>query len=335
MPLGDMIGDLQGTVPGMDATLARTVLNEAYADVRRLSGWSFQFGETGFTVPGALGIGTVTLTFGSPTVTGDSNASTAWAAAGQYGSLLTQRQFRSGGVSGAGTIYDIIGYNGTNTLTLNRPFSDPLTSLTAPVTGQGYSIYQPYITAPVADFERWLSVFDMANAGWLNVRGDRREVGRDDPQRQIFTNPDRLLGLGQDTRAGSSTPGWQRYELWPGPQNQFLYQAWFLRFGADLVNLSDTLPIGIPESMVKAKARARAYEQAEANKDPSNPRGAGADFRFLIGAALAEYTRELKFARLRDRDRVDIFTTTMTRLSGGIVPATSPQKGVIRAQVGV
>jgi hypothetical protein len=336
MALQDMIFELQGSVPNQDAAQARTLINQAWQDVRRLSGWSFQFLETGFTVPGLLSTGTVTLQFGSPTVTGDSNAQTAWSTCSQFGSLITQRQFRSGGVSGAGTIYDIIGYNqSAGTLTLNRPFSDPLTSLTSAVSGQEYSIYQPYITAPVADFERWLSVFDVGNAGWLITRGDRRAVGRDDPQRQIFANPDRLLALGQDTRAGSSTSGWERYELWPGPQNQYLYQVWCLRFGADLVNLSDTLPIGIPESMVEAKARARCYEQFEANKDPNNPRGAGADYRFLIGAALAQYERELKFARLRDRDRVDIFVTTMTRLGAGPAPTTATAQGAIMAQVGI
>ena len=339
MPLGDMIYEIQGTVPGMDAAFSRTVINEAWADVRRLSGWSFQQAQTGFTVPGMLSTGTVTLTFGSPTVTGDSDAVAAWTTTGvgtQYGSLLTQRQFRSGGTSGAGTIYDIIAFDsGAGTLTLDRPFSDPLTSLSGPVAGQEYSIYQPYIAAPVKDFQRWLSVFDIANSGWLIVNGDRREVGRIDPQRQIFANPDRLLGIGEDDRAGSSTLGWERYELWPGPQNQYLYFAWFTRFGADLVNLDDTLPVGIPESMVKARARARCYEQAEANKDPQNPRGAGADFRFLMGAANAQYGSELKFARLRDRDKVDLFKTTMTRLAGGPAPTTATQQGVISSQVGV
>ena len=105
--------------------------------------------------------------------------------------------------------------------------------------------------------------------------------------------------------------------MWPGPQNQFLYQAWFLRFGADLVSLSDELPIGIPESMVKARARCRCYEQAEANKDAQTPRGAGADYRFLMGVAQKQYEAELKAARLQDRDAVDIFNTTMSRLTGG------------------
>jgi len=335
-----MLGDIQGSVPNMDAAQARTLINEAWADVRRLSGWSFQQGETGFTVPGMLSTGTVILQFGSPTVTGNAAAVTAWGTLGigsQYGSLITQRQFRSGGVSGAGTIYDIIGFNaGAGTLTLNRPFTDPLTSLSAPVPNQEYSIYQPYIPAPVKDFQRWLTVFDIANSGWLLVNADRRLVGRTDPQRQIFANPDRLLGIGEDDRVGSSTLGWERYELWPGPQNQYLYMCWFTRFGADLVNMSDTLPNGIPESMVKAKARARCYEQQEANKDPSNPRGAGADFRFLIGVAMKQYERELNFARLRDRDKVDLFNTRMTRLTGGPAPTTfDPQSGGILSQVGV
>lgn len=335
MSLGSMANELQGAVSNIDGSFAATLIKEAWADVRRLGGWSFQFGETGFTVPGMLNTGTVTLQFGSPTVTPDAAALAAWSSASQYGSLLTQRQFRSGGISGAGTIYDIIGFSG-GVITLNRPFSDPMTSLTAPVVKQKYSIYQPYIAAPVSDFDRWLSVLDVANAGWLFVRGDRRQVSRDDPQRQIFANPDRLLALGQDDRSGSATLGWQRYELWPGPQGQYLYQAWFLRSGSDLVNLGDTLPIGIPESMVKAKARARCYEQAEANKDPQNPRGAGADYRFLAGMALSQYETELKQARLRDRDRVDIYVTKLQRCPAGPAPATfDPATGGIRAMVGV
>ena len=339
--LADMVNELSGNVTGVDQAYAKTLINEAWQDVRRLGGWSWQFIETGFTVPGMLGTGTVTLQFGIPTVIGDANATAAWGTASQYGSLITQRQFRSGGTSGAGTIYNIVGLDTTtyapfSALTLDRPFIDPLVSLTGPVVGQEYSIYQPYITGPCADFERWLSVKDIANDGWLWVRGDRREVDREDPQRQIFSNPDRLLAMGQDVRPGSSTAGWPMYELWPGPQSQYLYQVWGLRSGADLVSLSDTLPIGIPESMVKAKARARFYEQAEANKDPQNPRGAGADYRFLIGAALAQYNHELKFSRLRDRDRVDIFVSKLRRAPANVAPATyNAATGGVNAQVGV
>jgi hypothetical protein len=337
----DMWSEISGNVTNADQSYAKTLLNEAWEDVRRLGGWSFQFIQTGIAVPGLLGTGTVTLQFGNPVAIGDANATAAWATASIYGSLITQRQFRAGGVSGAGTMYNVIGYDTTTyapfaALTLDRPFTDFLTSQTAPVTGQGYSIYQPYITGPCKDFRRFLSVLDIANAGWLWVRADRRSVDRNDPQRQIFSNPDRLLPMGQDTRPGSSTAGWPMFELWPGPQNQFLYQVWGLRFGAPLVNPTDELPIGIPESMIKAKARARYYEQAEANKDPANPRGAGADYRFLIGVADAQYKRELKAARLEDRDKVDIFTSQMQRSGAGVSPTTyNSATGAINAQVGV
>jgi hypothetical protein len=337
-----MYNELSGNVAGVDQAYARTLINEAFGDVRRMGGWSWQFGQTGFTVPGMLSTGTVTLQFGLAAVTGDANASAAWATASQYGSLITQRQFRSGGVSGAGTIYDIVSIDFTvptaAVITLDRPFSDPLAVMTAPNVRQQYGIYQPYIATPVEDFRRWLTVFDIANSGTLFVRGDRRAIPGPggDPQRQIFANPDRLLALGTDTRLNSSTLGWERYELWPGPQNQYLYQAWFLRFGADLVSPTDELPVGIPESAVKARARYRCYEQAEANKDPQNPRGAGADYRFLMGAADKQYAAEIKQARLADRDKCDIFITTMHRFRGGPEPVTfNPATGGILSQVGV
>lgn len=342
--LSDMIGELVGNAPGQDYAYMKTLVNEAWADVRRMGGWSFQLEQTGFTVPGMLSTGTVTLTFGSPAVIGDTNATAAWATASQYGSLITQRQFRSGGVSGAGTIYDIIALDTTtyapfSALILNRPFSDPLAVMPGPNTTQEYSIYQPYIVAPVKDFRRWLTVFDIANSGSLMVRGDRRAIPGPggDPQRQIFTNPDRLLALGTDTRVNSSTAGWERYELWPGPQNQYLYMAWYVRFGADLVGLSDTLPDGIPESLIKAKARMMVAWQAEGNKSPQNPRGAGADWRFLYGASEKQYKEELKQSRLQDRDKCDIFISTMQRFgNNSYYPATFDQAtGGVQAQVGV
>lgn len=340
--LADMIGELSGNVAGIDQAYAKTLVNEAWQDVRRLGGWSWQLKQTGFTVPGELADGTVTLQFGSDQVIGDATAAAAWLTPGtgtQYGSLITQRQFRSGGTSGAGTMYDIVAFDGVNTLTLDRPFSDPLTNMTgSPVAEQGYMIYQPYVVAPTKGFRRFLSVYDIANSGWLFVRGDRlaRPGPGNDPQRQIFANPSRLLPLGADSRINSSTLGWQRLELWPGPQNQYLYQAWFIDFGADLVNLSDELPVGVPESLVKARARYRCYENAESNKDPQNPRGAGADYRFLMGAADKQYAKELKQVRLEDRDKCDIFFTTMHRFRGGPAPTTYDQAtGGILSQVGV
>ena len=78
MSLASMIGELQANVANTDAAYAMTLINEAWGDVRRLGGWSWQLKQTGFTVPGALSTGTVTLQFGVAQVIGDSNASAAW-----------------------------------------------------------------------------------------------------------------------------------------------------------------------------------------------------------------------------------------------------------------
>ena len=214
-------------------------------------------------------------------------------------------------------MYDIIAFDGVSTLTLNRPFTDPLTVMTAPDPAQKYMIYQPYIVAPVKGFGAGCPSSILQTLGGCSPVATGAKLGLTILSVR-FANPSALLALGTDTRLNSSTAGWQRYELWPGPQSQFLYQAWYLWSGPDLVLPTDTLPYGIPESLVKARARYRCYEQAEANKDASNPRGAGADYRFLMGAADKQYGAELKQARLEDRDKCDIFAPPRCTDSGAV-----------------
>ena len=325
MSFNDMAFEVSGSVPGLDIDLAKTKVREAWHTVRKLRGWSFQLGSGGFSTPTQVNEGTVTLAFGSPTVVGDATASAQWATASIYGSLLSQRQFRVGG----GTIYNIIAYDGVSTLTLDRPYTDPLP---VPV-GDSYLIYQPYWPTPVPGFIRWLAVRDMTNVRWLNVNADyqqRRSTDMADPQRQIYENPLMLLPYQTDQRPGSSTLGRFQYELYPGPISQYAYQTWFMWEGPDLVNGSDTLPEPITEKLVKNLSFVEAYKWAEANKDPQNPRGSGADFRFLIGAAQTIYESELKACRVNDREKVNMFNATMTRVGSPAPFSTfNPATGVL------
>jgi hypothetical protein len=328
MSFGSMSYEVSGSVPGLDLDLASTKVREAWHTIRKLRGWSFQLGSGGFSTPGQVNLGTVSVVFGSPTVTADATASTEWASASIYGSLLSQRQFRIGG----GTIYNIIAYavvGGFGVLTLDRPFTDSLTSL----TGLGYLIYQPYWPTPTKEFIRWLAVRDMTNVRWLNVNADyeqRRSTDMADPQRQIYENPLMLLPYQTDQRAGSSTLGWFQYEMYPGPISQYTYQTWYMWEGPDLVNPSDELPEPISEKLVKSLARVSSYEWAEANKDPQNPRGSGADFRFLMGAAQTQYEAELKICRVNDREKVNLFNATMTRVGSPAPFSTfNPATGVL------
>jgi hypothetical protein len=336
--LSNMIAELRGSVPNYSAMLARTHLQESWTDIRNLKGWSFQLSNSAFATPDLVQDGSVSVTLGSPQVIGDATATAAWLIAGTPISLITNRQFRIG----AGTIYNIVAFDDGSdssspnfpfaTLTLDRPYIDLETGNGFPF-GEGgfgaggfggpaflgYSIYQCYYPVPVKDFLAWESVLDTTNVIWLccdGSRHDRERIDRADPQRQIFSNPGSLLPYQVDARPGSSTLGSMMYEPYPQPQAQYVYSTWFSRSGADLVNPGDTLPFPITEDVVKAKARVKAYEYAEANKDPNNPRGSGADYRFLIGAAQASYEKNIKELRLLDRDRYDAFYSQMSRITG-------------------
>lgn len=325
----NMIAEMRGVVPSYSAGLARTHLQNAWSDIRDMAGWSFQLFTGGFGTPGLTNAGTCTVTYGSPTVVGDVAASAAWATASIPNSLLTQQQFRVN----VGTIYNIIAYEvvgGFGQLTLDRPYYDKSAGV-----GQGYQIYQPYIPAPYKDFLTWESVVDVNNAIDLVAAGAKKFrdfADQFDPQRQIFSNPGSLIAHGQDQRPGSATFGFQVWELYPQPQAQYAYQTWGTRRGADLINLSDTLPWPITEHVVKTLARVKAYEWSEANKNPKSERGAGADFRFLMGAAAKEAAAQIKELRSLDRDSVDLFYTVMTRTKGYGYPTTfQPSTGAVIA----
>ena len=332
MSLATMVAELRGAVPKYSSLLARTHIRDAWHDLQNMRGWSFQLSQSGVGTPGLVNQGSVTVAFGSPTVTADSVATAAWATVGQYGSLLTQRQFRVG----QSTIYNIIDYTAPvspaiyATLTLDRPYIDTGTG-----SGQGYSIYQCYYPVPVQNFEAWESFVDVNNAIDLcagNAKKYRDFADQFDPQRQIFANPGTLIPFQTDTRPGSSTFGWMMYELYPQPQSQFAYQTWYSWMGPDLVNPTDTLPFPITEHLVRTLARVKAYEWAEANKDPANPRGQGADWRFLMGAAEEQGKAQLKEIRSLDRDRYDAWYSVMTRVQGYGYPATfNPQTGLVSA----
>lgn len=332
MSFSNMIAEQRGCVSNYSALLARTHLREAWKDIRNMRGWSFQLCSGGFGTPGKISIGSVTVGIGGITVTCDAQASAALSTASTPISLVTQRQFRIG----AGTIYNIVAADFTTnptaaTLTLDRPYTD-----TATGAGLGYTVYQCYCAAPVADFEAWESVLDTNNVIWLNTdpgKAVRERIDIDDAQRQVFSNPFNLIPYGQDMRANSSTLGYAMYELYPQPQSQYSYATWYTRLGPDLVNPQDTLPYPITEHVVKTLARVKGYEWAEANKDAANPRGAGADFRFLMSAAEAQAKEQIKELRQLDRDRVDLWRSTMLRIAGrGPVATFNPATGAVMSR---
>lgn len=299
MPFLDLYQELTGAVPKLPVDFARTLVNRAWADIRRQNLWSFQLFEANWTSPAVINAGTVTTTQGATTVVFDTTASTAIAAVGigPFPTPITQRQFRVG----IGTIYNIwaLANNaGIITLTLDRPYAE------AGGAGIAYMIYQCYYPAPMKDFWTWINVRDIINFNDLDIYTSRKEIDMRDPQRSIFYLPTNCMFYQNDQNTGGATPGFPLFELWGQPNFVLTYQLYGIRRGLPLVNDTDTLPSAVGEDCVQELAKVKAYEWAEANKGDM-PRNAGADFKFLIGAAMAEYKRLYRDYRRADREQCD------------------------------
>lgn len=327
MSLATMMAEMRGAVPKYSALLARTHIQNAWRDVRNMRGWSFQLFRGGFQTPGLVNQGTITVALGGTTVTPDATAKAVWLAISNPTSFITQRQFRVAN----GTIYNIIAMDNTSgVITIDRPYID-----TTYGAGLGYLIYQCYYAVPYADFEAWEAILDVNNVIWLNVDPTRKgaeKINQADPQRQIFAQPISVIPYETDQRVGSSTLGYMMYEMYPQPQAQYAYSTWGTQLGADL-GTNDSPPFPITEHLLKTLARVKAYEWSEANKDPQNPRGTGADYRFLMGAAQEEAKMQLKEIRSMDRDRVDMWYSQMTRqVATGVVSTFNPSTGMVNSR---
>jgi len=296
----NMYQELTGCVPKLPLDYSKTLINRAWRDVRRQNLWSFQLYEGNWVSPALINTGTVTTVQGASTVTFNAAASTAIAAVsaiGPFPTNLLQRQFRVG----ISTIYNIWAYSnsgGIVTLTLDRPYTD------ASVTASPYTIFQCYYPAPYQDHLLWINVRDIVNFNDLVIYSNRKQVDMMDPQRTIYYLPTYVVAYQQLQNPNVVTYGVPTFELWGQPQYPITYQLMGIRKGTALVNDTDTLPYAVGEDAVMALSRAYAYEWAEGTKGDL-PRNQGSDFKFLMGAALAEYKRLIRDYRRQDRETTD------------------------------
>jgi hypothetical protein len=314
MALLDLQTELRGAVPKLPFNYTKTLINRAYADLRRQNLWSFQLFEGQWIAPPQLAsTGTVTTVQGSSSVTFDATATAAInaLATSQPYSLITQRQFRIA----SGGIYNIWGWNSsTGVATLDRWYGEPS------LTGAQFSIFQCYYVpivqnSPIRDFRTWISVRDMQDfIDLYTERYQMRDIDVQDPQRTWYGIPSDVIPYQDDQNPTSPTYGSLMFFLWGIPTFNVNYQLYGIRFGPDLSKPTDTLPYVIGQDVVIARAKRYAYEWAEANKDLT-PRNQGPDFKFLMGAADKEYNDLFRKYRQMDRDRVDNWFAIRTRLN--------------------
>jgi hypothetical protein len=275
--------ELMSYVPKLSPPIAQKLVQRAWRDIRDSRLWSFLVGETVIAVPVQISTGTVTTTNGLATVLGDSTATTAWSAISN--AELVTRQFRSG----AGPIYNIIDYT-FPLLTLDREYSE------TSVTGAAYSIYKCYYPPP-ADFSRWTSVVDPINGYQFGLDRTKAQLDHTDPLRGAIGQPLVIASYKYDT----DDPAQWLYELYPHPVVQQSYPALYQKKGVDFSSPTSTFNAMIPDSVVEARSRWRAYEWAMANS-AAHPELRGVNWAQLRGMVDEEYQKDLARAQLKDED---------------------------------
>lgn len=306
-----MIQRMVGEIPGIAASYAKTLINEALGLIYDSQMWSWQLGVSGWLTPGLLfpggpgtSVGTIAVTAFSNQVVGSASASAQWLAYMNAGvmPLFTQFQIRSPYYS----LYNIISVNQTNpaaiVLTLDRPWMEP-TDATA-----SYMIYQAYFAVPVTDFKRFLWARDTRNNQPMNYWGkSQKDLEFQDPQRVVFNLPVYFVPFQPDTRPNSATLGQMLYELWPHPLSVLPYTYGYLRRGPLLQNPADTVPYPLTEEAVLWRAKEVAAVWKESQKGDDMERGSGADWKFVAQASNDEYTAVMKTIKDRDRDMVELY----------------------------
>ena len=257
MSLGSIAFNLTKLVPDSPLARCQTAVYRALESIYDQADWSFSKGFAGWLAPGIVfNSGTFTTTQYSNQIIADASV-TAQILAYTGQPLITQLQYRNPAFS----IYDIVGYDyntinpGFVTLTLDRPWLEPGSG-----PGQPFIIYQAYFVAPVQDFRKWIAIQDFTNDQpmdfWSLTRADLASL---DPQRQDQSLSTNVVPAGIDQRPGSSTYGWQRFELYPWQGNVTPYTLSYRRLGQLPQSQSDWQTMypeaPITENMVEFKAK--------------------------------------------------------------------------------
>lgn len=303
---------------GMPVPLAQTRINEALGAIYDEQTWSFQLAEAGWLTGGLLfstgtqSTGTITTTALGTTIVGNATAAAAWVAYNNAGNLplLTQCQIRSPYYS----LYNIVSFDGVNTFTIDRPWTEPSGAL------QAYMVYQAYFAAPTSDWKRFFEIRDTTNNAIVDYWSyNRKDLARMDAQRTVFgpSIPTYIVPYESDNRANSATLGYMLFEMWPHPLSVLPFSMSYLRRGNLLSLPADTVPYPLTEEMVKWKTKEAAYLWKESQKGDGVQRGSGADWKFLAGAAAAEYKAARKRIADRDRDMVQLYFDRFERYSVG------------------
>lgn len=221
--------------------------------------------------------------------------------------------FSEGGVAATFSV------NENLTFTLDRPWLEPVNGTS------NYQLYQAYFVAPVADFRKFIEVRDTTNAAAIDFwTMTQAELAIRDPQRTEFADPSFVVPAGVDQRPGSSTLGYQMFELWPQQLSYIPYSFSFRRRGivpqTQTDFLTTTVPYPLTEELLEWRTLEVLYQFKEAQKEKDQARGSGANWMMLSQYAQKEYSNVLDKILAID---VNLNAELFTRIPGRARPLSN------------
>ena len=292
---GEIYSELVGLNPAVSPFLAQKWINRAWRDILDTREWSFLLADGGFNAPPLIQAGAVSITQNSITVVANATAAAAFNAVG-FNPPFTLYQFR---VGSAGSLYNIVTYDGVNTLTLDRPVLEPTNA------AAGYMAYQAYFPPPpqaltgnlLYDFDRWISVKDPVNGIDLDLETDNAWLDWTDPQRTGGNN----LAYGIFYYK-ADVQGNPFYEFWPHPTAGQQFVCKYKRRGLAFSTGMQPLPQMIPEGLIINRALYRNVYPWCISQAGRQPSLAKVNWMPLMIAAEKSYLYDLQMAKLQDEN---------------------------------
>lgn len=291
--------------PSASLFLARSWIDYSFRMLWDRKLWSWQRKRSQLLFDQAVVVGTAAVTRGSFTVVG---TGTNW---NSGPTSVVNHQFRIGTQT---PIYTVAGVIDDTHLTLTDTWGG------ATASGQGYSIYNAYVTAP-SDFQNWITVWD-ANYNWqLETNVTQEELNAWDAQRANSGVAYVLATLDFDNIF--SNPPSPRYEVWPHQKSTYVLPCMYISRPPDLSDAGATLPRQIRGDVLLEEALAQAARWPGPSKDAPNP---------YFNLTLATQHEARAQAMIAELERTDdeLFENNVTYLSLSAMPFASIPYGDAR-----
>lgn len=241
MPVQNLLTELMGTFPRLPYLHAIQLLNRAWFRYQDCRLWSFNLvSDAQLFAPTTITAGSVSATYQSTSVIADATAAAALNAvvAGATAPPLSSptlgigRQIRIGTTNSIvntanGPDYNIVAWDGVNTLTIDKPFGQPTQS------NQQYFVYKIYYAAPSLPF----TTVNAADGSMIRFMAlVNRNSGYTIRGRKLWYTQDNLSAIDPTHSAtgdayivasyGRNQVGQPVFELYPHPVTLTTYAAY-------------------------------------------------------------------------------------------------------------